>query len=74
MSGRSLFIDTAFVQALYNQADAMHLSARAWAPALITAAKLWTTEAVLVEIGNALGGVHRTGAWHSSNKRIKHPT
>ncbi|MGB7158689.1 MAG: PIN domain-containing protein [Tepidisphaeraceae bacterium] len=62
MNGRRLFIDTAFVQALFNQADALHDQARAHALSLDAAAELWTTEAVLVEVGNALSAINRAGA------------
>jgi predicted nucleic acid-binding protein len=62
MSGRRLFIDTAFVQALFNQADALHDEARAWTQEVDEAAELWTTEAVLVEVANALSTINRAGA------------
>src|SRR5687767_13919133 len=62
MSGRRLFIDNSFVQALFNQADALHDEARAWTPEVDAAAELWTTEAVLVEVGNALSAINRAGA------------
>lgn len=62
MSAGRYFIDTAFVQALYNHADAMHASARAWANRIDAASELWTTEAILVEVGNALSSVHRGAA------------
>ena len=62
MNGRRLFIDTAFVQALFNGADALHEAARGWAQEVEAAAELWTTEAVLVEVGNALSAINRAGA------------
>ncbi len=61
MTGR-LFIDTAFVQALFNAADQLHQRAVDWAPHLDRVAELWTTEAVLIEIGNALSATNRVGA------------
>lgn len=60
MTGRRLFIDTVFVQALFNEADQLHHHARAWAPFLDSAIELW--KAVLIEIGNALSTLNRAGA------------
>jgi hypothetical protein len=62
MSGQRLFLDTVFVQALLNRSDQYHEQARALAPRLRTAAEVWTTEAVLIEIGNALSRFDRTAA------------
>ena len=62
MSGERFLIDTAFVQALLNQKDQYHAKARKFAPRLRTAAEVWITEAVLVEIGNALSSFNRSAA------------
>ena len=50
------------MQALFNRADALHDEARAWTGEVDAAAELWTTEAVLVEVGNALSAINRAGA------------
>jgi predicted nucleic acid-binding protein len=62
MSSRRLFLDTAFVQAWFNRNDHYHRRAVLWAHELDTAAEVWTTEAVLVEIGNALSRSNRSAA------------
>ncbi|MCY2955306.1 MAG: PIN domain-containing protein [Planctomycetota bacterium] len=62
MNGLRAFIDTAFVQALFNRADQHHARASQLAVRLPDADELWTTEAVLVEIGNALSGTNRRAA------------
>lgn len=62
MNLASVFLDTAFVQALLNARDQYYRQAIAFAPALRQATAVWTTEAVLLEIGNALSASNRTGA------------
>jgi uncharacterized protein len=62
MPGRRFFIDTAFVQALFNRADKFHDRAREWMQTIGVTSESWTTEAVLVEIGNALSGINRSAA------------
>lgn len=62
MSGRRLLLDTAFVQALFNRADQYHERAAMWLPHARAATELWITEAVLVEIGNALSATNRPAA------------
>jgi predicted nucleic acid-binding protein len=49
-----LFLDTAFVQALLNRNDQYHPIAKSRLSQLRAAPDVWTTEAILVEIGNAL--------------------
>ena len=61
MSDERLFIDTVFIQALLNKRDQYHPQARAFLPRVRDAAAVWVTEAVLVEVGNALGAVNRLG-------------
>jgi uncharacterized protein len=62
MNGDRLFLDTTFVQARLNRADQYHTQAVSLAPRLRNAAEIWTTEAVLIEIGNALSSINRAGA------------
>ena len=62
MSGERLFLDTAFVQALLNRHDQYHHQALALFSRVQGAAEVWITEAVLVEIGNALSAFRRDGA------------
>lgn len=58
------FLDTAFVQALLNRNDQYHKIAKACLSELRTAKEVWTTEAILIEIGNALSTTHREAAVH----------
>ncbi len=53
------FLDTFFVQAILNGADAYHERAVQWKPVLYQS-EIWVTEAVLVEVGNALSKTSRT--------------
>ena len=62
MSTDRFFLDTAFVQALLNRRDQYHAQARALLPRLRNAREIWVTEAVLVEIGNALSSLDRLAA------------
>jgi hypothetical protein len=59
MIGDRLFLDTAFVVALLNPKDALHEKAKANFAAVKKAREVWTTEAVLTEIGNAFGASRR---------------
>jgi hypothetical protein len=59
-----LFVDTAFIQAILNQRDQYHSSAKRLLPRVTAATQVWTTEAILVEIGNALAGINRKAASH----------
>lgn len=54
MNGERLFLDTAFVQALLNRHDQYHDQVKILLPRVRAAAQVWTTEAILIEIGNAL--------------------
>ena len=54
MQPMRLFLDTAFVQALLNRNDQYHTIAKSRLSQLRAATEVWTTEASLVEIGNAL--------------------
>ena len=62
MNGERLLLDTVFVQALLNRRDQYHAQAQAFLPRVRTAAEVWVTEAVLIEVGNALSAVNRTAA------------
>jgi predicted nucleic acid-binding protein len=57
-----LFLDTAFVQALLNRNDQYHPIAKSRLSQLRAAKEVWTTEAILVEIGNALSTGNREAA------------
>jgi hypothetical protein len=56
------FLDTAYVLALLNPHDIHHEQAKALLPSMRDAREVWITEAVLVEIGNALAGSNRSVA------------
>ncbi|MEO6811978.1 MAG: PIN domain-containing protein [Isosphaeraceae bacterium] len=62
MSGGRLFLDTAFVQALLDRRDQYHARAQAIRPRLDSAIEIWITEALLIEIGNALSVLNRSAA------------
>jgi predicted nucleic acid-binding protein len=62
MSDDRLFIDTVFVQALLDRNDQWHVAAKALRPLLDRAREVFMTEAILVEIGNALSTRDRAGA------------
>lgn len=62
MSGERVFLDTACIQALLNRGDQYHTRAVPFASRLQSASEVWVTEAVLIEIGDALSTRNRTGA------------
>ena len=62
MSRERLFLDTAFIQALLNSYDEYHQQAKQLFPRVRSAAEVWLTEAILVEVGNALSRLNRNGA------------
>jgi predicted nucleic acid-binding protein len=62
MSRERLFLDTAFIQALLNRRDQYHDQALAIFPRVRSAVEVWVTEAVLIEVGNALSDVDRMAA------------
>lgn len=77
MSQNRLFLDTAFIQALLNPRDEHHTWAKALFPQVRTASEIWLTEAILVEVGNALSKINRQGAvkfiqqcYHTRNMRV----
>lgn len=62
MSRERLFLDTAFIQALLNPRDDYHQQAKQLLPRIRAASEVWLTEAILVEVGNALSALNRNGA------------
>ncbi len=56
----SIFLDTAYIQALLNRRDYFHEIALSLLPRVQTAREAWVTEAVLVEVGNALSAYDRS--------------
>jgi len=62
MSRERLFLDTAFIQALLNPNDEYHPQAKQLFPRVRSASEVWLTEAILVEVGNALSRLNRNGA------------
>lgn len=78
MSGDRLFLDTAYVLARVDRRDQHHESAIALRQRVRDAAEVWTTEAVLLEIGNGLSASHREEAvrfirqcYQTSNMRVE---
>lgn len=62
MTGDRLFLDTAFIQALLNPRDDYHNQAKELFPRIRAASEVWITEAIFVEVGNALSAFNRSGA------------
>ena len=54
--GARLFLDTSYVQALLNPRDSHHRRALSLLPRVKAASEVVVTEAVLIEVGNALSG------------------
>jgi predicted nucleic acid-binding protein len=73
MNGRRLFLDTAFVQALQSRADQYHERAVKWFQFVRDASEVWTTEAVLVEVGNALSAANRAWAVRFNREMYRTP-
>ena len=71
MSSDRLFLDTVFIQALLNKHDQYHNQAKLFLPTMRAASKVWLTEAILVEVGNALSAVSRSAAAHSFSNATK---
>jgi predicted nucleic acid-binding protein len=59
MSNERLFLDTFFIQALLNKYDQYHQQARLFLPRIKMAKEVWITEAIFVEVGNALSPYDR---------------
>lgn len=64
MIGDRFFLDTAFVQAFVDRGDQHHRTAIGFQSRLRSAAEVWTTEAVLIEVGNAFSASSRDDAIH----------
>ena len=63
MARTDLFLDTGYVIALLNPKDQHHEKAKALYPDVRFAfGRVWTTEAILIEIGNSLSANHRQQA------------
>jgi uncharacterized protein len=62
MTNERLFLDTAFIQALLNPRDDYHSHAKQLFPRIRAASEVWITEAIFVEVGNALSAFNRNGA------------
>ena len=62
MSGDWLLLDTSFLQALLNRKDQHHDAAKSLLPRVTAANEVWVTEAVLIELANALSALNREGA------------
>lgn len=62
MKANRFFLDTAYVLALLNQKDTYHKQAKEMLPSMHSAHEVWLTEAVLIEIANALASSNRSAA------------
>ncbi|HZO88959.1 MAG TPA: hypothetical protein VFB38_11530 [Chthonomonadaceae bacterium] len=62
VSAERLLIDTAFIQALLNRHDRYHAIAVNLFSRVQAAREAWITEAVLLEVGNALSVLNRQAA------------
>lgn len=59
MSKDRLFLDTVFIQALLNPHDQYHTAAKKILPRVKKAHEVWITEAIFMEVGNALSAYDR---------------
>ena len=62
MTSERFLLDTVFIQALLNKRDSYHQQALAFLPRVSDAAEVWITEAVLIEVANALSAINRLAA------------
>jgi hypothetical protein len=62
MKENRFFLDTAYVLALLNPKDIYHKQAKAMLHSIHSAHEVWLTEAVLIEIANALASSNRSAA------------
>ncbi len=60
MTDERFFVDTVYVQALLSKNDQHHVSAQRLLRRVQEAKEVWLTEAILIEIANALSGINRT--------------
>jgi predicted nucleic acid-binding protein len=59
MNKAKLFLDTVFIQAILNPHDQYHQAAMQFLPYVKNATAVWVTEAIFMEVGNALSRYHR---------------
>lgn len=62
MTNERYFLDTVFIQALLNKRDWYHQSALQLLPKVKAASEVYLTEAILMEVGNALSAINRQAA------------
>jgi len=62
MSAERFFLDTSFLQALYSREDQLHQRALEWNRRVVRARQVVSTEAVMIELGNALSAIDRARA------------
>lgn len=63
MTNERLFIDTVFIESLINRKDQYHNQAVELFSRVRNAKEVWVTEAILIEVGNALSTVNRLSAF-----------
>jgi predicted nucleic acid-binding protein len=73
MTGERFLLDTVFIQALLNKRDPYYPQAIAFLPRIEAAREVWVTEAVLVEVGNALSAINRALAAESLSNATARP-
>ncbi|NEP81852.1 MAG: type II toxin-antitoxin system VapC family toxin [Okeania sp. SIO3B3] len=59
MNKDRLFLDTVFIQAILNPRDQYHIPAIQLLPRVKNAQEVWITEAIFMEVGNALSTYDR---------------
>lgn len=62
MKANRFLLDTAYVLALLNPKDTYHKHAKTMLPSMYSSHEVWLTEAVLIEIANALASSNRSAA------------
>ena len=62
MSAERLFIDTVCIVGLLNQDDQHHARAKSLLPRLESAAEVWVTEAIFIEVGSIFARANRQAA------------
>ena len=81
MSKDRLFLDTIFIQAILNPRDPYYRQARPLISRVRNANEVWLTEAILMEVGNALSSYNRGEAagfikqcYQTENMRVANVT
>ncbi|ACB51810.1 MULTISPECIES: type II toxin-antitoxin system VapC family toxin [Cyanophyceae] len=59
MTQDRFFLDTVFIQAILNSRDQYHQLAKEFLPRVRNAKEVWITEAIFMEVGNALSNYNR---------------